>query len=187
MNRTAYEKGKLDQSLAHGRFQPLHSQHLEYLLAAKKRCLFLWIGITRYDINELVFSPIAPHREKRLANPLTFFERIEVITAVFKSLGIKRGEFGFVPLPIENPDRITNFIRSDIQVFTTICDEWNLHKIKVFKELGFKVESLIDRRNQPKDEIITGKYIRESALAGDDNGRIYTLRGFRCLRKTSIC
>jgi len=34
----------------HGRFQPFHNEHLDYVLRALDRCDFLWIGITQYDI-----------------------------------------------------------------------------------------------------------------------------------------
>lgn len=174
----------LDLSFVHGRFQPFHLQHLEYVLAAKQRCNFLWIGITRYDPAEIVSTPIAPHREELVANPLTFFERIEVISAALSYAKIKRDGFGFIPLPIEYPNKITNFIRNDIYCFTTICDEWNLHKISILETLGFKVEVLMDRRSQPPNEIITGKHIRSTALAGSDvwekyipPGALETLKG----------
>jgi len=37
---------------AHGRFQPFHNGHLEYVLAAQKQSDFLWIGITKFDIDQ---------------------------------------------------------------------------------------------------------------------------------------
>ncbi len=32
-----------------GRFQGLHIGHMEFLLEAKKRCRFLFIGVSNYD------------------------------------------------------------------------------------------------------------------------------------------
>jgi cytidyltransferase-like protein len=49
---------------AHGRFQPFHNGHLEYVRAAKERCDFLWIGITKYDIDEAALSPLGTERER---------------------------------------------------------------------------------------------------------------------------
>lgn len=167
----------IKQAFVHGRFQPPHNQHFEYILAAKKRCSFLWIGITKYDIQEITLSPVAPHRESRFSNPLTFFERIEAISATLEKRKITRGEYGFIPIPIEQPEKITSFIDNRIQCFTTICDEWNLHKIKILESLGFSVESLIDRRHQSKDEIISGKFIRERALANDSIWKKYVPTG----------
>ena len=47
MTPLIYEQGSV-----HGRFQPPHNGHLEYILAAKVQVKFLWIGIARYDIRE---------------------------------------------------------------------------------------------------------------------------------------
>jgi len=90
---------------------------------------------------------------------------------------VQRSDFGFVPLPIDQPERIVDFIRTDITCFTTICDDWNLHKIRVLEKLGFKVISLIDRRQQPKSEIITGSHIRDRVLAKDDVWKRYIPQG----------
>lgn len=169
----------LDQAFVHGRFQPPHRQHLEYISAAKQRCRFLWIGITRFDIqNTGITSPVAPHRDLLLSNPLTFFERVEAITtALTQDLNISKSEFGFIPLPIDEPEKIKNFMSEHIPCFTTICDEWNLHKIEILEKLGFQVEVLIDRTNQPKSELITGSLIREKALAGNNSWRNYISPG----------
>lgn len=42
--------------VVHGRFQPLHLKHMEYILAAKMRCQKLYIGIT----NPTVSTPVIP-------------------------------------------------------------------------------------------------------------------------------
>ena len=39
----------IDIGVVHGRFQPLHLKHMEYILAAKMRCRKLYIGITNPD------------------------------------------------------------------------------------------------------------------------------------------
>ncbi|MEE3919398.1 hypothetical protein V2I01_16940 [Micromonospora sp. BRA006-A] len=39
------------EGFAHGRFQVLHMEHLEYLLAAAERCDFLHVGITQPDVD----------------------------------------------------------------------------------------------------------------------------------------
>jgi nicotinamide mononucleotide adenylyltransferase len=67
------------QGSVHGRFQPFHNEHLEYLLAAHRLCTFLWIGITKYDLDNEV-SPLGRDREKPENNPLSYFERVSIIT-----------------------------------------------------------------------------------------------------------
>src|SRR6266566_3359337 len=80
---------------AHGRFQPFHNGHLEYVLAAQKQCSFLWIGITKFDIEEL--SPLGRTREKPENNPLTYHQRLTMITEALVENGVGRAEFAFIP------------------------------------------------------------------------------------------
>jgi nicotinamide mononucleotide adenylyltransferase len=34
--------------VVHGRFQPFHNGHLEYVLSAKQKCDFLYVGIAMW-------------------------------------------------------------------------------------------------------------------------------------------
>src|SRR5271169_4771736 len=86
------------EASVHGRFQPLHNDHVEYIMEAKKRCEYLWIGITKYDVDQL--NPLGRHRERPEANPLTFFERIKIIKEALIDFDISPANFGFLPFPI---------------------------------------------------------------------------------------
>ncbi len=158
---------KLKEAAIHGRFQPPHIQHLEYLLEAKRRCHFLWIGLTRFTPYKRVATPFATHREPPSSNPLSYFERVEAITAALNYAGISRSEFEFLPFPIEEPGDLPNFLNPRIPCFTTVVDGWNERKIELLKSLGYKVEVLINRSGAPEAEIVRGTFIRERALAGD--------------------
>ena len=84
-----------------GRFQGLHLGHMEFLLEAKKRCQFLIIGITNYDIHSQYISDDAKlNRFRSASNPFTFFERMMMITASMVEAGIPRDQFTVVPFPI---------------------------------------------------------------------------------------
>lgn len=158
MNR--YKEGSV-----HGRFQPLHNGHLKYILTAKERCDFLWVGITQYNIRALLESPQDPHRQEQVHNPLTFHERMEMITQALLDNGLSIHEFDIVPFPIETPDCLPDFLLTSVPVFTTINDQWNRHKIKVLEDIGYEVivlwEDLI------KD--INGIKIRELISLGDES------------------
>jgi nicotinamide mononucleotide adenylyltransferase len=149
---------------AHGRFQPLHNQHLEYLLAAKRQCEFLWIGITMPDITPLHLNPLGRHRERPEANPLTYFERISLIAEALVESRIERNEFEFVPFPIENPISLNNFLPTNIPCLTTICDQWNNEKIAVLEGIGYSVKVLFTRN----DELIRGSDIRKRIINQDE-------------------
>ena len=61
--------------VVHGRFQPLHLKHMEYILAAKMRCTQLFTGITRRDSIPTRDSVHYSHKSERSANRLTSLER----------------------------------------------------------------------------------------------------------------
>src|SRR5713101_3960469 len=120
---------------AHGRFQPFHNEHLEYVTAAHRNCKFLWIGITKYDLDAEV-SPLGHEREKPENNPLTYIERISVIADALNDVGIQRNSFAFITFPIEHPHKLKHFLPTSFVCFTTICESWNREKIEVLKAEG---------------------------------------------------
>ena len=92
--------GRLKQGSVHGRFQPFHNGHLDYVLEAFERADFLWIGLTK------IFQPgpnavEATGREQAASNPLTFRERSELVDAAIASAGVRRDRFRITPFPIE--------------------------------------------------------------------------------------
>ncbi|HJR07726.1 MAG TPA: hypothetical protein VJ842_10730 [Pyrinomonadaceae bacterium] len=162
MNTPTNKHEKFKDASVHGRFQVPHNDHLKYILAAKQRCDFLWIGIARPDIREQIPCDIAKHRMDRLSNPLTYFERTGIVSEMLVEAGVNEAEFGFVPFPIDQPDRLSDFIPTSIPCFTTICDEWNEHKVEVLRNLGYEVIILWENRNP----LITGRKVRELIRGG---------------------
>ena len=152
---------------AHGRFQPLHNEHLEYLRLAKDRCEFLWIGITMPDITPLHLNPLGRHRERPDANPLTYFERTSIISEALTDLSINKTAFDFVPFPIETPPSLNNYLPTHIPCLTTVCEPWNREKIAVLERFGYSVLVLFER----KEKQITGADIRRRIREGDDTWR----------------
>jgi nicotinamide mononucleotide adenylyltransferase len=155
----------LDEGSVHGRFQPFHNDHLDYTLAAKQQCRFLWIGITKYDIAPIDATPLGLPREMPDHNPLTYFERINIIGEALAEAGVNRDSFSFVPFPIETPKRLPLFMPRSVPCFTTIREEWNRKKIQVLKEAGYEVIVLWERL----EKIIQGGLIRDDIVAGGVN------------------
>lgn len=115
-------------------------------MAAKDRCAFLWIGITQPDIRQLENENIAPHRSVKEANPFTYWQRVQMISAALVSEGkLSFGEFGFCPFPIGQPEAIEDYVSRDAAFFTTVYEEWNEEKIKRLSEQGLRVEVLWKR------------------------------------------
>lgn len=143
----------------HGRFQPLHNHHLKYILTAKKHLDYLWVGITQYDIHNLLESPQDPHREESFHNPLTFYERVEMLTNALLNNGLELSEFDIIPFPIEKPDCLADFLPTYIPIFTTICDEWNRYKIDILRDKGYKVLVLWEESIKAIDGVSIRKFI----------------------------
>src|SRR5712692_168856 len=149
------------------RFQPFHNGHLEYVLAAQKRSSFLWVGITKYDIDVSELSPLGRHREKPENNHLTYHERLVMIGAALSERGVPRDAFAFIPFPIEKPAKLPQFLPVSVPCFTTICEEWNREKIQVLKSQGYEVIVLWERERKE----ITGGEVRDDMIRGGTRWR----------------
>lgn len=126
--------------VVHGRFQLLHNEHMKYILAGKRRCEHLIIGICNPDITYTKYTDIDPHRSKHTSNPFTFYERFEMIKVALLESGISLLEFDIVPFPINYPELIFNYVPYSAKHYITIYDNWGLKKKDILEKLGFSVE-----------------------------------------------
>lgn len=148
----------------HGRFQPPHREHLDYMLGAKARCRHLIIGITQPDITHLSNSPLKPHRATPASNPLTYEERCEAIGLMLVDAGVAADSFSFMRFPIDSPDDLSTVLSSEVRCYTTICEPWNRHKMSVLTDLGYDVAVLWDH-SQARN--VTGTAIRQKMYYSD--------------------
>jgi len=158
-------KYKFKLATVHGRFQLFHLDHLGYIVTAKSYCEHLIIGITSFNIRELIKVDAAPHRFYNQNNPFTYFERTEMITDALVEAGIDKCSFSFSPFPIETPEILPDFIPTDIPCFTTIREEWNRNKIESLKKVGYEV--IILKEELTKE--IEGTKIRNLIINNDDS------------------
>ncbi len=150
----------------HGRFQMLHIGHMEYLLAGKKRCEYLIIGIANPDPSLTKYNEANPHRSTSLANPLSFYERFQIIKGSLLEAGIKREEFDIVPFPINYPEMLFNYAPLDAKYYMTIYDEWSREKYNMLRNLGCDIEIMWERTNAEK--ITSGSEVRELISKGEE-------------------
>jgi nicotinamide mononucleotide adenylyltransferase len=152
---------------AHGRFQILHLQHLEYILDAHKRCHHLLVGITQYERRQPAQGPSPQHRFSELDNPLTYFERAQLLQSVLDGEGVARDTYTVTPFPIDQPTLLKEFIPPSTICYTTLCDHWNHDKISILEHHGYHVEIL--RKREP--DRLQGRAIRELIRNGDPKWR----------------
>ena len=89
-----------DWGMIHGRFQPFHNGHLEYLLAAAARCDRLLVGITNPDRLRTRPEPEDPVRHLPESNPFTYTERLLMTEAAAGAAGL---EITVIPFPMDRP------------------------------------------------------------------------------------
>jgi len=132
-----YNKGVI-----HGRFQILHNDHIKYLMAGKKLCKHLIVGITNPDPSLTKHHDSNPHRGTPIANPLSYYERYVMVETALLEQGLNFMEFSVVPFPINVPELIKYYVPVDEIFFLTIYDDWGRQKKQFFETLGLKIHIL---------------------------------------------
>ena len=128
-----------DTGVVHGRFQPLHKGHMEYIIDAKSRCSFLYIGIANPDPSLTEFNVNSPHRSLAESNPFTYHERLRMIRFSLDHDGFQSDEYEVVPFPVNKPDLLNNYVPMDSAFFITIYDEWGKEKKRILENMGLNV------------------------------------------------
>ncbi len=103
----------------HGRFQILHNDHMKYLLAGKKHCDHLVVGITNPDPTLTKDDATDSHRSSQGANPLTYYERYVMVRAALLEAGLSFDQFAVVPFPVNSPELYQYYIPGNAVFFLT--------------------------------------------------------------------
>ena len=126
----------------HGRFQPFHDGHLEYVLRARQRCERLVIGITIADSAAIRKEDASPHRHEPASNPFTYFERLQMIQATLLGEGLSPLTFVIVPFPIQEPGLISHYVPEGTTHLVRVYSRWEEEKTRRLRDEGFPVEVL---------------------------------------------
>lgn len=151
--------------VVNGRFQVFHLKHMEYLLAAKMRCNKLYIGLTNPDNTYVRETVNDENRSAKSANPLTYYERCQMIRGALREFNVPDVEYEFIPFPINRPEYILQYAPQDAVYYMGICDDWDEEKYKILRSLGLEIEILW--RREPEEKGITASWIR-SCIATDE-------------------
>jgi len=148
----------------HGRFQVLHKDHLKYLMAGKRLCNHLVVGITNPDPFFTRRENADPERDNPLANPLTYYERYVLVNTVLEEAALKPHQFSVVPFPINFPERYRYYVPMDAMFFLTIYDEWGRQKLRYFQKQGLRTHVLWEVPRVKKG--ISGSEVRDLMIDG---------------------
>lgn len=155
---------KRKKGLVCGRFQVFHKDHLKYILAAKKYCDYLLVGITSPDPSLSPAESADVNRGKRTSNPCTYYERMQMIKAALRGEGLSDEEFDVVPFPIGRPELIPCYVPDDITCYITIYDAWGENKKIRLEKLGYDVQVLW--HVSPEEKGISASEIRTAIASG---------------------
>jgi len=149
---------RVEFGAVNGRFQPFHIGHLEYLKAALELCDNIIIGLTNPDDKSWGKNTQNPHRGSLSSNPLSYFQRYEMIRELMLSLGVAPNKFAIVPFRIDDPDLLNGYIPDNTKIYLTIYDDWGLEKVSRLNSSEFQTEVLWSRTEDQK--VTTGTEIR---------------------------
>lgn len=165
---------RYEVSSVHGRFQPLHLDHMTYLMTALDVSDHVRVGITQCSSEHPLAVPGADiHRSLREANPLTFDERRLLIELALGAQAIARDRFSVEPFPIETPDTLRSVLPFEVPILTTRVDKWNDTKTDMLRGLGYTVHVLYER--DPPE--VTGTQIRNLMYRRDLHWRSLVAAG----------
>ena len=133
---------KPEYGMIHGRFQPFHNGHLEYMRAARPLCQTLVVGITNPDPTTILEDPASSHRHLPEANPYTFFERLLMVREVIVAEGIPPTRAIIIPFPVNSPERWRSYLPHDVVHYVRVFSEWEQSKVDRLREHGYRVEIL---------------------------------------------
>jgi cytidyltransferase-like protein len=148
--------------MVHGRFQPVHNGHLEYLVAAAARSARLVVGITNPEGFPTRPEPDDPARHLPESNPFTYAERRRMVEAAAAGAGV--GPVEVIPFPVTEPDLWDGLVPAGAVQFVRVLSPWGSSKLARLRERGF-VTAVLDA---PEGKIVSGAQVRAAIRAGAD-------------------
>jgi cytidyltransferase-like protein len=147
--------------MIHGRFQPFHNGHLEYLRGAAARSERIFVGITNPDPWRIKEEPTDPLRHLPESNPFTYVERLLMVESVAADEGIP---VHVIPFPVNEPELWPAYVPDGITQYLRLFSEWGGTKLERLRAAGYEVVVL----DEGVEKEISGIDVREAIRAGDD-------------------
>jgi cytidyltransferase-like protein len=148
--------------MIHGRFQPFHRGHLEYMRGASERCDELWVGITNPDPARIKPEPSDPARHLPESNPFSYGERLLMVKAAASDLGLEPEHVHVIPFPVNEPELWPAYVPEGITQFLRLFSAWGGEKLERLREAGYEVVVL----DEGTEKEISGAEVREALRSG---------------------
>jgi len=147
--------------MIHGRFQPFHNGHLEYLRGAAARSDLVFVGITNPDPRRVKEEASDLLRHLPESNPFTYTERLLMIEAVAEDEGIP---VHAIPFPVNEPELWPAYVPDGVTQYLRLFSEWGGTKLERMREAGYEVVIL----DEGDEKQLSGRDVREALREGGD-------------------
>ena len=153
-----------DRGMIHGRFQPFHNGHLEYLAGAAKRSGEVFVGITNPDPARIKPEPSDPVRHLPESNPWSYAERLLMVKAAAVDLGLPLARVHVIPFPVNEPELWSAYVPEGVTQYLRLFSAWGGTKLERLREAGYEVVIL----DEGAEKELSGIEVREALREGGD-------------------
>jgi nicotinamide-nucleotide adenylyltransferase len=147
------------RGMIHGRFQPFHNGHLEYLRGAAERSDEIFVGITNPDPTRIKEEPSDPLRHLPESNPFSYVERLLMVAAVAEDEGIRAH---VIPFPVNEPELWAAYVPHGVTQYLRLFSDWGGTKLERMREAGYEVVIL----DEGASKEISGAEVRAAMRGG---------------------
>jgi len=152
------------RGMIHGRFQPFHNGHLEYLRGAAERSDEVWIGITNPDPERIKPEASDPLRHLPESNPFSYAERLLMVKAAAADLGLEPATVHVIPFPVNEPELWPAYVPTGVTQYLRLFSAWGGTKLERLREAGYEVVIL----DEGAKKRLSGIEVREALRDGGD-------------------
>jgi nicotinamide-nucleotide adenylyltransferase len=152
------------RGMIHGRFQPFHNGHLEYLRGAASRSEEVFVGITNPDPSRIRPEPSDPARHLPESNPWSYAERMLMVKAAASDLGLDLARVHPIPFPVNEPELWAAYVPAGVTQYIRLFSDWGGTKLDRLQEAGYEVVVL----DEGSEKEISGAEVRAALRSGDE-------------------
>jgi len=154
----------MTRGMVHGRFQPFHNGHLEYLKGAAARCDEVFVGITNPDPERIKPEASDPLRHLPESNPYSYVERLLMVKAAALDAGLELECVHVIPFPVNEPELWPAYVPEGVTQFIRLFSDWGGAKLDRLREAGYEVVVL----DEGAEKEISGAEVRAAMREGND-------------------
>jgi cytidyltransferase-like protein len=154
----------MTRGMIHGRFQPFHNGHLEYLKGAADRSDEVFVGITNPDRERIKPEASDPLRHLPEANPYTYIERLLMVKAAGADAGIAADRLHVIPFPVNEPELWRAYVPEGTVQYIRLFSDWGGTKLERLRAAGYEVVVL----DEGAEKQLSGADVRAALRYGRD-------------------